>query len=80
MFTAAERGELWRRHEAGESTHGIGRALGRANPVIYGMHKRAGGITPPERYRSSRVLSLVEARRSRAESSLATRAAASLEA
>jgi hypothetical protein len=48
MFTAAERGELWRRYEAGESTHGIGRALGRANPVIYGMLKRTGGITPPE--------------------------------
>jgi IS30 family transposase len=60
MFTAAERSELWRRYKAGESTHGIGRALGRANPVIYGMLKRAGGITPPERCRSSRVLSLVE--------------------
>src|SRR5580704_1178054 len=60
MFTAAERGELWRRYRAGESTHGIGRALGRANPVIYGMLKRTGGITPQERYRSSRVLSLVE--------------------
>jgi IS30 family transposase len=60
MFTAAESAEVWHRYKAGESVSGIGRMLGRAMPVIYGVLRRTGGIAPPQRRRSSRVLSLVE--------------------
>lgn len=60
IVTAAESIELWRRYKAGESILGIGRALSRTCSSIHRVLQCTGGIAPPERCRSSRVLSLVE--------------------
>lgn len=60
LFTVAESAELWRRYKAGESINGIGRVLGRGSGAIFNRLRHTGGIAPPERRRSSRVLSLVE--------------------
>jgi IS30 family transposase len=60
IFTAAECGDLWRRYKAGESILGIGRVLGRGGSAVRRVLQCTGGIAPPERRRSSRVLSLVE--------------------
>jgi IS30 family transposase len=51
---------MWRRYKAGESILGIGRALDRAQTTVHRELQYTGGIAPPERRRSSRVLSLVE--------------------
>src|ERR1700680_2863857 len=60
LITAAERTELWRRYKAGESIQGIGRALSRTGSAVNHVLQCTGGISPPQRRRSSRVLSLVE--------------------
>ena len=60
IFTAAQCAEMWRRYKAGESILGIGRALDRAQTTVHRELQYTGGIAPPERRRSSRVLSLVE--------------------
>lgn len=60
MFTAAECAELWRRYKAGESILAIGRALGRGGSAVHRVLRCTGGIAPPERRRSLRVLSLAE--------------------
>ena len=59
-LSATERAEVWRRWKDGQSLHAIGRALGRAHPVVHLLLKRDGGIAPPARRRSRRVLTLVE--------------------
>ena len=59
-FTTTEGAELWRRYKSGESINGIGRVLGRGIGAIVGVLKRTGGIAPPVRRRSARVLSVVE--------------------
>jgi hypothetical protein len=60
IFNAAQCAQLWRRYKAGESILGIGRALcGRASAVRRVL-ECTGGIAPPQRRRSSKVLSLVE--------------------
>ena len=60
IFTAAQRAEMWRRYKAGESNLGIGQALERSQTTVHRELQYTGGIAPPERRRSSRVLSLVE--------------------
>jgi IS30 family transposase len=67
LFSATECAELWRRYKAGESILGIGRALcggrsgvRRGSSAVRRVLECTGGIAPPERRRSSRVLSLVE--------------------
>src|SRR6202790_527420 len=60
LITAAESTELWRRYKAGESIQGIGRALSRTGSAVNHVLQYTGGISPPQRRRSSRVLSLVE--------------------
>ena len=59
-LSATERAEVWRRWKDGQSLHAIGRALGRAHPVVHLLLKRHGGIAPPARRRSRRVLTLAE--------------------
>ena len=59
-LSATERVEVWRRWKDGQSLHAIGRALGRAHPVVHLLLKRHGGIAPPPRRRSRRVLTLAE--------------------
>jgi IS30 family transposase len=55
-----QRVEVWRRWKAGESLHAIGRALGKAHPVIHLLLKRHGGIAPLVRRRSRTALTLQE--------------------
>jgi IS30 family transposase len=59
-LSATERAEVWRRWKDGQSLHAIGRALGRAHPVVHLLLKRHGGIAPFPHRRSCRVLTLAE--------------------
>jgi len=59
-LSASQRVEVWRRWKAGESLHGIGRALGKAHPVIHVLLKRHCGIAPLVRHRSRTALTLQE--------------------
>ena len=59
-MSATERAEVWRRWKDGQSLHAIGRALGRAHPVVHLLLKRHGGIAPVPRRRSVRTLTLAE--------------------
>ena len=52
--------ELWSRWRQGESLSEIGRALGKHAGSIYGVLAANGGVSPPARTRSSRVLSTPE--------------------
>jgi transposase, IS30 family len=56
----AQRADMWNRWKAGESLHAIGRALGKDHVVIRFLLARHGGIAPPARRRSQRVLTLAE--------------------
>ena len=56
----AQRAEMWNRWKAGQSLHAIGRALGKDHVVIRFLLARHGGIAPPARRRSQRVLTLAE--------------------
>jgi IS30 family transposase len=58
--TTAQRIELWRRYMAGETILGIGRALGQRPTNLYRVLEATGGIAPPQRSRSPRVLSFGE--------------------
>ena len=58
--TAAESAELWERWKRGEGLSAIGRALGRSHNSIFAHLRPSGGIRPPVRRRSSRVLTLAE--------------------
>src|ERR1700719_2236885 len=59
-LSAMQRVEVWRRWNAGESLHAIGRALGKNNVVIHLLLKRHGGIAPPIRRRSPSSVTLAE--------------------
>ena len=59
-LSAAQRADMWRRWKAGQSLHEIGRALGKDHVVIHFLLARHGGIAPPVRHRSRRVLTLAE--------------------
>ena len=59
-LSATQRVEVWRRWKAGESLHAIGRAVGKDHVVIQFLLARHGGIAPPSRRRSRRVLTLAE--------------------
>jgi IS30 family transposase len=59
-LSSAQRGDMWNRWKAGESLHAIGRALGKDKQVIHFLLARHGGIAPPVRRRSPRVLTLAE--------------------
>jgi IS30 family transposase len=59
-LSATQRVEVWRRWKAGESLHAIGRAVGKDHVVVHLLLKRHGGIAPPVRRRSRRVLTLAE--------------------
>jgi IS30 family transposase len=60
LVTTAQREELWRRYKAGESIKGIGCALGQGRNNLYRVLEATGGIAPPRRSRSPRVLSFGE--------------------
>src|SRR5690606_28024487 len=58
--TGAQREELWRRDQAGEAVLWISRDLGQRASNLYRVLQAPGGIEPPPRTRSPRVLSLGE--------------------
>ena len=60
LFTDSQCAELWRMYKAGESILGIGRALDRGSSAVRRVLESTGGISPPTRRRSPRVLSFVE--------------------
>lgn len=58
--TRAQREELWRRYKAGEAVLWISRELGQRPSNLYRVLQATGGIEPPLRTRSARVLNLSE--------------------
>lgn len=60
MWNAAERQELWKRWRQGQGLSEIARALSRPIPSVQNLVTQQGGIAPPSRQRSERVLQLVE--------------------
>ena len=59
-MTWSERNELWKRWRAGESVVDIARALARERTGVGRIITAGGGIAPPPRCRSRRVLSTTE--------------------
>lgn len=59
-YTAEQKTLMWDLYKKGESLHAIGRMFDRGHQSVRGILSRTGGIRPPERVRSSRVLSLEE--------------------
>jgi IS30 family transposase len=59
-LSAAQRADMWSRWKAGQSLNAIGRAFGKDQHVIHFLLARHGGIAPPVRRRSRRVLTLAE--------------------
>ena len=55
-LSAQQRAELWRRWKEGQSLSDIGRALGKPPGSVFGWLNEKGGIAPPPRKRSQRVL------------------------
>jgi IS30 family transposase len=60
LFSAAESGEVWDRWQRGEGLKLIGRVFDRSSGTIFQHLKPHGGIRPPVRRRSGRVLSLAD--------------------
>ncbi|SRR6266480_199649 len=58
--TNAQREELWRRYQGGETVLGIARALGQGPNNLYRVLQATGGIAPAQRRRSPTVLSFGE--------------------
>lgn len=59
-YTAEQKSLMWDLYKQGESLHTIGRMFDRGHQSVRGILSRTGGIRPPEKTRSSRVLSLDE--------------------
>jgi IS30 family transposase len=55
-----DHGQVWAQYSAGQLPAEIGRSMGRPPDAIYSMIRKAGGIRPASRVRSSRQLSLAE--------------------
>ena len=59
-YTETDKAMMWDRWQKGESLNSIARHFGRSHSSIQGVLARTGGIRPPQRRRSRRVLSLTE--------------------
>jgi IS30 family transposase len=59
-LSAEQKAQLWKRWKAGQSLHEIGRAIGKDHVVVHFVLAGHGGIAPPVRRRSRRVLTLAE--------------------
>jgi IS30 family transposase len=60
QYTESRRSQMWDRWQRGESLHQIARLFDRHHTSVRGILVESGGIRPPQRHRSSRVLSLAE--------------------
>ena len=60
FYTDKQKSEMWDRWQRGESLSSIGRRFDRASSSIFPHLAVTGGIRPPKRTRSGRVLSLAE--------------------
>jgi transposase, IS30 family len=59
-YTESQKSQMWDRWQQGESLHQIARLFDRNHTSVRGILAESGGIRPPRRRRSSRVLSLAE--------------------
>ena len=59
-LSAMQRTDMWKRWQAGQSLHEIGRAFGKSHVVIHFLLARHGGIAPAARRRSPLTLTLTE--------------------
>jgi len=59
-YTETDKSLMWDRWQKGESLNSIARLFDRHHSAIQGILSRTGGIRPPERRRSSLVLTLSE--------------------
>ncbi len=59
-YTPEQKGQMWDRWEKGDSLHSIARLFDRGHSSVFGQLSPTGGIRPPARKRSNRVLSTSE--------------------
>ena len=59
-YTETDKALMWDRWQKGESVNSIARHFGRSHSSIQGVLARTGGIRPPQRRRSRRVLTVSE--------------------
>lgn len=59
-LSVIQKADLWARWKRGESLSEIARALGRVPGAIFHVVVQRGGIAPPPRHRSGRVLTMTE--------------------
>jgi len=59
-YTQEQKAQMWDRWEEGMSLNEIGRMFDRGHSPIQGILAETGGIRPPRRRRSSRLLTLAE--------------------
>ena len=59
-YTDSQKGLMWDRWQRGESLHQIAALFDRRHTSVRRILAESGGIRPPQRRRSSRVLSLAE--------------------
>jgi hypothetical protein len=59
-YTEGQKGLMWERWRQGESLQQIAQLFGRNHSSVQGILVQSGGIQPPKRQRSARVLSLQE--------------------
>ncbi len=55
-YTESDKSLMWDRWQKGESLNSIAKLFGRHHSAIQGILARTGGIRPPEKRRSSRLL------------------------
>lgn len=60
QYTESQKAQMWDRWQQGESLHQIARLFDRRHTSVRGILAQSGGIRPPTRRRSMRVLSLAE--------------------
>jgi len=60
FYSETQKAMMWDRWRRGETLHDIARLFDRHHGSVRGILAQTGGIRPPQRVRSSRVLSLSE--------------------
>ena len=60
FYSETQKAMMWDRWRQGETLHDIARLFDRHHTSVGGILAQTGGIRPPQRVRSSRVLSLSE--------------------